>query len=396
MKRLLLWILIIILPVIPVYVGIKRALLLFLDHVQTKGEVEFAFFLSNIQLALSIIISLSILVTGYILWKKTESIFAKVLLLFVGFVGVSLSLVSIINPISLYIKQPANGGTYVLANKVEYMDDDDVVMGVDINGENKAYPLKFMNYHHLVNDKVGGEPVLISYCISCRSGMVFSPVIEGETASFEMMGVNNQNFIMKDSQTGTWWQQTTGVGLHGKLSGSELKVIDHEQVSWKTWREEHPETKLLRPDSSKLEQYKTDWVKASSKLLVSTPRKEIDPLEEVLRVEVNGHALAYPLALLREKQLLLDSTSGKSLLILASKDGKGFRVYNRQLGEETLDFIIGLEKYEITDINTGSSWGFDGKAFDGELTGAMLNRMPVKISRWFDLTTYETSVDLRQ
>src|SRR5688572_28398996 len=77
---------------------------------------------------------------------------------------------------------------------------DKLVIGVEINGQTKAYPIQFIGYHHKVQDSVGGRPVLVTYCTMCRSGRVFDPIIEGAHQTFRLVGARHYNAVIEDEE----------------------------------------------------------------------------------------------------------------------------------------------------------------------------------------------------
>jgi len=100
---------------------------------------------------------------------------------------------------------------------------ESVVMGVSINSETKAYPIDYLAFHHKVYDSVGGEPVLVTYCSICRSGRVFSPIIDGRSEKFDLVGLLQYNAVIQDESTSSWWQQATGEAIAGKKKGTKME-----------------------------------------------------------------------------------------------------------------------------------------------------------------------------
>ncbi|MEO7046706.1 MAG: DUF3179 domain-containing (seleno)protein, partial [Ferruginibacter sp.] len=96
----------------------------------------------------------------------------------------------------------------VTTNKI---DSNKLVIGVQINGEAKAYPIEIIGYHHQVQDTVGGSPVMVSYCTVCRTGRVFSPFVNGKFEKFRLVGMDHFNAMFEDATTKSWWRQATGV-----------------------------------------------------------------------------------------------------------------------------------------------------------------------------------------
>ncbi|RYZ51652.1 MAG: DUF3179 domain-containing protein, partial [Sphingobacteriales bacterium] len=100
------------------------------------------------------------------------------------------------------------------------LDRSKLVIGLSINGESKAYPIQLIGYHHQVRDTVGNTDVMITYCTVCRTGRVFSPVINGKASTFRLVGMDHFNAMFEDQETKSWWQQATGRALAGPLKGT--------------------------------------------------------------------------------------------------------------------------------------------------------------------------------
>ena len=118
----------------------------------------------------------------------------------------------------------------VKSNKI---NTDKLVIGVEINGEAKAYPIQLIGYHHQVRDTIGHTPVLITYCTVCRTGRVFSPLVNGKIESFRLVGMDHFNAMFEDATTKSWWQQATGIAVAGKLKGKKLTEIPSHQSGLK-------------------------------------------------------------------------------------------------------------------------------------------------------------------
>ncbi len=110
------------------------------------------------------------------------------------------------------------------------LDDAAVVLGVEHGGEAKAWPIRYLVYHHQVQDSVGGEPVLVTYCSVCRTGRVFSPIVDGRHESFRLVGMDHFNAMLEDATTGSWWRQATGEAVAGPLAGTQLAEVGQRAV----------------------------------------------------------------------------------------------------------------------------------------------------------------------
>ena len=111
---------------------------------------------------------------------------------------------------------------------------------MELNGDARAYPVQFIGYHHQVRDTVGGTPVLVSFCTVCRTGRVFSPLVDRHEETFRLVGMDHFNAMFEDRTTGTWWRQANGEAIAGPKKGAKLAEIPTEQVTLGTWLALHP------------------------------------------------------------------------------------------------------------------------------------------------------------
>ena len=140
------------------------------------------------------------------------------------------------------------------SNKV---DSNRLVIGVVNNGEAKAYPIRFLGYHHQVQDTVGGKPLLITYCTVCRTGRVYEPLVNGKPEQFRLVGMDHFNAMLEDASTKSWWRQVTGEAITGKLKGQHLPEFFSTQTSLTKWLELNPGTLVMQEDPSFNKMYDT-------------------------------------------------------------------------------------------------------------------------------------------
>ena len=142
-----------------------------------------------------------------------------------------------------------------VANEGDLTEFDPVVSLV-INGDARAYPLRIMMWHEIVNDVVGGMPVAVTYCPLCNTAIVFAATVDGVARDFGTTGkLRHSDLVMYDRQTHTWWQQFSGRGLVGEHAGHQLDMIPSRLDSWGRFRAEHPDGKVLIPNNPDMRQY---------------------------------------------------------------------------------------------------------------------------------------------
>ena len=135
------------------------------------------------------------------------------------------------------------------------IDKSKLVIGVVVNGEAKAYPIQLIGYHHQVMDTVGNEPVIVTYCTVCRTGRVYSTMVNGRHESFRLVGMDHFNAVFEDETTKTWWQQATVQAIAGPLKGSALKEIPSTQLTVDSWMRQYPNSMVMGPDPLYDERY---------------------------------------------------------------------------------------------------------------------------------------------
>lgn len=142
-----------------------------------------------------------------------------------------------------------------VADETEVKPNEPVI-GLEINGDARAYPLRILIWHEIVNDTVGGEPVAVTYCPLCNSAVVFERVVKGETTTFGTTGkLRNSDLVMYDRLTESWWQQFTGKAIVGEMTGTQLEILPARLESLAQFRERHPDGRILVPNNPNFRNY---------------------------------------------------------------------------------------------------------------------------------------------
>lgn len=274
--------------------------------------------------------------------------------------------------------------------RFESADDNKVpdsllVMGLVYDGNAKAYPVNYVGYHHKIQDIVGALPVLVTYCTMCRTGRVYSPIVNGKLQTFRLVGARHYNAVIEDADTKSWWYQATGEAVTGDLKGSQLKDIDFEQMPLKTWLQRHPTSLILQPDSTYLEEY--DQLKRYDR----RQRKDEDSLTNpdkfwrkswVVGLTVNKQAKAYEWKKLQKVNLVNDVVASKNIVVGIEPDGFSFYAFERNLDGQVLDFVVDSAVGGFRDKATNSVWNFQGRCVDGTLKGKKLTRIQAYQEYW--------------
>ncbi len=134
--------------------------------------------------------------------------------------------------------------------------DKEPVISIEIEGDARAYPLRILMWHEIVNDEVGGMPVAVTYCPLCNASIVFDRRMTGQVLDFGTTGLlRHSDLVMYDRQTETWWQQFTGSAFAGTLQGRKLKMVPSRLESFAAFRQRHPSGRVLVPEDPDSRQY---------------------------------------------------------------------------------------------------------------------------------------------
>lgn len=229
---------------------------------------------------------------------------------------------------------------------------------------------------------------------------MWSATLDGGALRFEYAASNNQNFVMRDVQTGTWWQQVSGEALIGPLTGRNLQPAVWDEINFGIWRREHPGGNVLLPDAQYAERYpfvsyrRSEQEQAEGRPLPSwymaDPDVALQPRDMVVSVQANGTTKAYPLALLVAQNPVQDIVGGVPALVVVAPDGRSARAFDRRLEgrEMQLYALPDSDPLVLLDSETGSHWDFSGTALSGPLAGSELQRLQTVRDYWFDWRRY--------
>ncbi|MFB6284057.1 MAG: DUF3179 domain-containing protein [Halobacteria archaeon] len=144
---------------------------------------------------------------------------------------------------------------FVSADSVEFLHPNDIVFGVEIDGESKAYPRKILSHHEIANDTVGGNDVSITYCPLTGTAIGY---YRGDTTFGVSGDLVNSNLIMYDRATDTFWPQILGAGVNGDLTGRGLEEFRVVWTTWSEWKEVHPNTEVMSTETGYFRDYEND------------------------------------------------------------------------------------------------------------------------------------------
>jgi hypothetical protein len=255
------------------------------------------------------------------------------------------------------------------------MDRSKLVIGVTIDGQAKAYPIQLIGYHHQVIDTVGTTPVMVTYCTVCRTGRVFSPVVNGKQESFRLVGMDHFNAVFEDRATKSWWQQATGAAVAGPLKGYVLKEFSSAQMTMDAWLREYPGSLVMKPDTLFMDRYfkLEDYDKGTMHSdLVRRDNASWQHNSWVVGVTNSYSSKAYDWNDLLSRRIILDSVDNMPILLTIENDSASFHAYDRRVDDIPLSFGLSRNKELLVDENSHSNWNMDGLCIEGLLKGKRL------------------------
>jgi len=266
-----------------------------------------------------------------------------------------------------------------------------LVIGLTINEESRAYPVQVIGYHHQVRDTVGNTPVMITYCTVCRTGRVFNPMVNGRSETFRLVGMDHFNAMFEDATTKSWWQQATGVSIAGPLKSQRLVEIPSSQATLSDWISQHPDTKILQPDTVYKKQYEdlADYDKGTIKGSLEKRDSGSWKMKSwVVGVATKEDEKAYDWNDLISHPLIQDTVGHTPVLLLLGPDSTTFYVWNRIVRGEVLQFEKVPGSTSIKDSNTGSTWTLNGKCTAGTLKDQQLQAVQSYQEFWHSWSNF--------
>jgi Protein of unknown function (DUF3179) len=282
-----------------------------------------------------------------------------------------------------------------------FLSESDLVLGLNINGDIRAYPLSILVWHEIVNDKVGGVPVAVTYCPLCFTNQVFNSTIgSSQILQFGTSGkLYNSNLVMYDRGSKSLWSQALGQAIVGKYAGQKLQRIPFDIAYWKDWKQLYPNSKILSKDTGFIRPYGADpygdyYTNDQLYFPVSNHDNRLEVKEKIVGLD-NGDGIgkeqykAYKLHKIETQKVINDDIGGKPVTLFSLHPAM-VRVYDRMIieGGKTLEFEYNSSNNKITDKQTGTEWNFDGDAVNGTLKGTHLTRKPFDEGFWFEWVAF--------
>jgi thiol-disulfide isomerase/thioredoxin len=295
---------------------------------------------------------------------------------------------------------PMEAPTVLPASRALHMREDDVVLGIVVGGEPRAYPWWIAKNFHAVNDTVGGVPVAVTFCEQCTGAAAFRRELDGRVLTVEVAGVYNGTIIARDRETRTFWAPFSGKAIEGPLAGRKLERIPLAMTRWADWKSRHPGTGVVW-GPAQVRGGHGSWYEPGKWGIVGEMGATITAWDTrlpenvlVFGLEVPGGRRSYPLAELKTRGLVNDSVAGVPVVVRASGEFEAGGFDRRVAGRALTFRAASSEGAVIEDVETGSGWSADGTAVRGPLRGEQLTRLDGYVVEWHVWAAYNPDTDV--
>ena len=222
---------------------------------------------------------------------------------------------------------------------------------------------------------------------------MWARTIQGKTLTFHLAGIHNQNFLMRDEETGSFWQQVSGECIAGPMRGARLERVHNDELTLARFAEEAPGGDVLLGEPGHADSYERDWEPGIERLpaVVDTRDSALPPRALVAGITAGGQARAYEASRLAAEPVLLDEL-GDVPIVLWSRGGRMIRAFERRVDGMPL-LLAPADTEHLRDAETGSLWDFRGCAIEGPQARAGTCMRPVQVlwDYWFDWRVYQPS-----
>lgn len=259
-----------------------------------------------------------------------------------------------------------------------------IVIGVEINGQARAYPIQYIGYHHQVRDTLGGKPIIVTYCTVCRTGRVFEPIVNGQAETFRLVGMDHFNAMFEDKTTGSWWRQANGEAIVGKLKGQTLPEVPITQTALDKWLALHPNSLVMQPDTKFQEEYDSLSNYESGKRKGKLTKRDSAAWQEkswVVGIVTGENSKAYDWKGLEKKRIINDVIGNQPIVLALASDNKTFVALQRTSSKQQL-VIRNDSLYD----EKGNSYNLLGKSQKSGISN--LNKINAYQEYWHSWKTF--------
>ncbi|MBS3793148.1 DUF3179 domain-containing protein, partial [Candidatus Bipolaricaulota bacterium] len=273
-------------------------------------------------------------------------------------------------------------------------------------GTKIAYPQIIMVRHEIVNEKINGDPLSITYCPLTGTAIGFRGKVAGETSEFGTSGkLLNSNLVMYDRATGTdsYWPQILGRSVQGPNLGDRLDTFPVIWTTWGRWKNKHPDTTVLTSDTGYIRSYGNDpygsyrkegtYYQQGEPMFGVMDKSNVFPQKKVVvGIKAKDCALAVPKEEFRSVELTQVELGGEPILIAYEESLDAVRAYSRNVARETREFV--KQDGNLISQPDGTTWKMTGEPVDGPLSDHELQPVSFFNAMWFSWYSYYPETEI--
>ncbi len=291
-----------------------------------------------------------------------------------------------------------------------FLDEREPVMVVEQGAAARAYPLQILVWHEIVNDRLAGRPIAVTYCPLCNSGVVFDRRVDGRDLTFGTTGkLRHSDLVMWDRQTQSWWQQFSGEALVGTLTGKRLRTLANQTLSWQDFKHIYPHGTALSRDTGFVRDYGRNPYEGYDAdpngqpfALDRAPDRRLPPKERVVLIRSARAATVIPFSRLQRHRVAAGRVGSQPYVVLFkrgvlsaldagvitdSRDVGTAAAFDPHAGTRPLTFAPAAAGV-FADQQTGSRWDIAGRAIRGPLAGERLRPLEHDEQFWFAVAAF--------
>ena len=312
---------------------------------------------------------------------------------------------------------PIDEPKFLGVDEVDFLEDREPVLAVEVDGEARAYPVQIMIWHEIVNDTIAEEPVTVTYCPLCNTAVGFERTVGDRVLSFGTSGsLYQSSLVMYDRQTESLWTHVDGRSIAGVLTGTDLERIPVQTIAWGDWRDAHADGVVLSRDTGASRDYGRnpypgyDDIAEDPFLFDGDLDDRLPAKQRVIGTgDAAGDPVAVPLEAVLEAGVVETDVDGDPVVIWAvpgtasaldagevadGRDVGATGVFLAELDGDALEFRRDDDAF--VDTGTGSRWNVLGTATAGPLVGRTLDRVEHVDTFWFAWAAFSPDTRLEQ
>jgi len=285
------------------------------------------------------------------------------------------------------------------ASQATFLNDNDLVVGIIVDGEARAYPHIILDWHEIVNDDIGSESVAITYCPLTGTAIAWDRIVDGKKTTFGVSGkLYNTNLIPYDRETDSYWSQIGLNCVNGELISTTADLHPIIETTWATWRSMYPNSQVLNTNTGFSRNYGNypygDYITNNDRLIFPVEPRDtrLATKERVLGVLGNGANRAYSIEEFATPQLIVDNLGGEELIVVGSK-ADNFIVAFRNQGLEGLTLNMSNFPIIATDAQ-GNQLEASGLISAGPMAGTQLKQPTAFMGFWFSFGAFYPGIEI--